>query len=189
MSLRRLPIVATVLVLASVITMVWLGVWQLDRMGQKNALLERYTTIAPDAAVIAYPQTEAALEEMLYRRIATQCETVSGISSMAGTNRAGAKGWAHLASCALSSGAKADVALGWTRTPAAPEWAGGAVTGILAPGGRIVADPPLAGLAPLIAPDPADLPNNHLAYAGQWFLFALTALVIYGLALRRKQRD
>ena len=26
----------------------------------------------------------------------------------------------------------------------------------------------------------------HLAYAGQWFFFALTALVIYVLALRRK---
>ena len=45
---------------------------------------------------------------------------------------------------------------------------------------------PLAGLEPLAAPDPRDLPNNHLAYAGQWFFFALTALVIYILALRRR---
>ena len=38
----------------------------------------------------------------------------------------------------------------------------------------------------MAAPDPRDLPNNHLAYAGQWFFFALTALVIYILALRRR---
>jgi surfeit locus 1 family protein len=51
-----------------------------------------------------------------------------------------------------------------------------------------VADPPVGGLAANAAPDPADLPNNHLAYAGQWFFFALTALVIYVLALRRRRR-
>ncbi|HBM05474.1 MAG TPA: threonine synthase, partial [Erythrobacter sp.] len=44
----------------------------------------------------------------------------------------------------------------------------------------------VAGLAPLAPPDPRDLPNNHLAYAGQWFFFALTALIIYILALRRR---
>jgi surfeit locus 1 family protein len=47
---------------------------------------------------------------------------------------------------------------------------------------------PVAELAPLAPPDPADIPNNHLAYAGQWFFFALTALVIYVLALRRRWR-
>ena len=53
---------------------------------------------------------------------------------------------------------------------------------------RLVAEVPQAGLRPLAAPDPGDLPNNHLAYAGQWFFFALTALVIYVLALRRRGR-
>ena len=45
---------------------------------------------------------------------------------------------------------------------------------------------PVGASSPLAAPDPRDLPNNHLAYAGQWFFFALTALVIYILALRRR---
>ena len=54
-------------------------------------------------------------------------------------------------------------------------------------GVRLVADPPLAGLAANAAPDPRELPDNHLAYAFQWFFFAMTALVIYFLALRRKQ--
>jgi surfeit locus 1 family protein len=32
------------------------------------------------------------------------------------------------------------------------------------------------------------VPNNHLAYAVQWFLFAGVAAVIYALALRRRTR-
>jgi len=32
------------------------------------------------------------------------------------------------------------------------------------------------------------VPNNHLAYAVQWFLFALVAGVIYVIALRRRLR-
>jgi surfeit locus 1 family protein len=43
-----------------------------------------------------------------------------------------------------------------------------------------------AKLQPNARPDPNDIPNNHLSYAVQWFLFALTALVIYGLALRKR---
>ena len=54
--------------------------------------------------------------------------------------------------------------------------------------GDFVAAPPQAGLAQLALPDPRDLPNNHLSYAVQWFLFATTALVIYVLALRKKWR-
>tara|TARA_B100000749_G_scaffold250516_1_gene215647 strand:+ start:41 stop:217 length:177 start_codon:yes stop_codon:yes gene_type:complete len=42
------------------------------------------------------------------------------------------------------------------------------------------------GLKPLAPPSVADLPNNHLAYAVQWFLFAAVAVVIYILALRRR---
>jgi surfeit locus 1 family protein len=37
-------------------------------------------------------------------------------------------------------------------------------------------------------PDPNDIPNNHLAYAVQWFLFAGVALVIYALAVRKRMR-
>ena len=51
-----------------------------------------------------------------------------------------------------------------------------------------MADPPLAGLAANARPDPRDIPNNHLSYAVQWFLFATTAMVIYLLALRARWR-
>ena len=63
--------------------------------------------------------------------------------------------------------------------------------GVIGPYGRsvkLVAAPPQAGLAQLAMPDPRDVPDNHLSYAVQWFLFALTAVVVYVLALRRKWR-
>jgi surfeit locus 1 family protein len=53
----------------------------------------------------------------------------------------------------------------------------------------VVADPPLGGLVANAQPDPRSLPNNHLSYAVQWFLFAITALVIYGLALWRRGKS
>ena len=65
---------------------------------------------------------------------------------------------------------------------------GGPVAGIIAPGGVLHASQPLPELERLAPPDPKDLPNNHLMYAGQWFFFALTALVIYVLALRKRWR-
>jgi surfeit locus 1 family protein len=66
------------------------------------------------------------------------------------------------------------------------KWDGGELGGVIAPGGRLVADQPLPGLEASARPDPRDVPNNHWSYAVQWFLFALTALVIYTLALRKR---
>ena len=90
---------------------------------------------------------------------------------------------AHVAICRLADAHPVRVVLGWSRNPASPVWSGGVVTGRIAPGPRLVADPPLAGLQPNAKPDPADIPNNHLAYAVQW-----VALVIYALALRKRMR-
>jgi len=50
-----------------------------------------------------------------------------------------------------------------------------------------VASPSQAGLTQLALPDPGDLPNNHLSYAMQWFFFALSAVTVYVLALRRRR--
>ena len=56
---------------------------------------------------------------------------------------------------------------------------------------RIVLTSATAGppLRPSAAPGPETISNNHLAYAGQWFFFALAAAVIYLLALRRRGRE
>jgi surfeit locus 1 family protein len=50
----------------------------------------------------------------------------------------------------------------------------------------LVSDRPAPGLTANAPPDPASVPNNHLAYAVQWFLFAAVAVVVYVVALRRR---
>jgi len=180
---RRVPIIPTIIVLAAVATMIALGVWQLGRKAEKADLLARYEAAANASDGVAFP-IKGDGAQAWFRRSHLTCEAVSRIDLVAGTSARGAKGWVHRATCA--SGVIID--LGYSRDIAAPAWTGGAVTGVIAPGPRLVADPPLAGLQPMAAPDPGELPNNHLAYAGQWFFFALTALIIYVLALRRRRR-
>ena len=50
----------------------------------------------------------------------------------------------------------------------------------------LVAAEPAAGLTANSRPDIGLVPNNHLAYAGQWFFFAAVAALIYLVALRRR---
>lgn len=188
---RRLPIVATLVVLVAVATMVALGFWQLARMAEKEAELDRYGRASAMSSEVAWPLSPAAQEAALYRRSSVTCASVEGIDAVAGHSAAGETGWAHMARCRIANGGVADVALGWSRDPRTKAWAGGEVGGFVGPyrsGVKLVAAPPQAGLAQLAPPDPRDVPNNHLSYAVQWFLFALTALVIYVLALRKKWR-
>ncbi|MGX7894722.1 SURF1 family protein [Tsuneonella sp. HG222] len=183
--------IATIVVLAAVGTMIALGVWQLQRMAWKEDLLARYRQAETMSAPIAWSSDPADYEKVLYRRTRVDCVEVTGMDSVAGRSAAGQSGWSHVAHCRLVDGGTADIALGWSRDPAFPAWTGGEVGGVIGPQGegvKLVAAPAQAGLADLAAPDPNDIPNNHLAYAVQWFFFALTALVIYWLALRRKWR-
>ena len=53
---------------------------------------------------------------------------------------------------------------------------------------RLVAAIAGAGLEASAPPSPDTIPNNHLSYAIQWFLFAGIAVVIYVLALRGRWR-
>ncbi len=187
--LRRLPVLPTLLVLVAVGIMIRLGFWQLDRLHQKEALLARYAAAGTLSAVVAWPRDPDAAESSLYRRSRIDCREVTGATAIAGQDAAGEAGQAHVALCRLADGGTARVVLGWSRDPAAPDWRGGLVTGTIAPGPRLVADPPLAGLAANARPDPSSIPNNHLSYAVQWFLFAGVALVIYVLALRKRLAD
>ena len=168
--------------------MVALGVWQLGRADEKEALLASYAEAGEQPAV-TFPRSEDAVDASLYRRSSVLCESVNSLGAVAGKSAQGRSGLAVIANCKLDGGGEADVVLGWKSAPNMPDWSGGEVTGLIAPGPRLVADPPLAGLEAVARPDPADLPNNHLAYAGQWFFFAMTALVIYFLALRRRRKE
>ena len=74
-----------------------------------------------------------------------------------------------------------------------PDGKGGLVHGIIAPDRlsrmRLVSTEPGPGLVASAAPSPDSIPNNHLSYAVQWFLFAAAAGLIYALALRRRERE
>ena len=184
---RRVPIIPTIIVLAAVATMIALGIWQLGRRAEKEALLVSYTAAAGESRVVPFPIAGDGAD-VWFRRSEVYCLSVLSIEPFAGTAATGQKGWVQRASCKVNEDAAVMVDLGFSRDLANSDWSGGKVSGVIAPGPRLVADPPQAGLQPLAKPDPGDLPNNHLAYAGQWFFFALTALVIYVLALKRRRR-
>ena len=183
----RLPIFPTIVVGAAVAIMVALGIWQLRRAEWKADLLQRYHQAQTLSAEVPWPRTPQAVEASLFRASRLYCQRVLSMRTTAATSAAGGKGVAQIARCAVAGGGEAEVELGWSLPTAAFSWDGGEVAGIITPRGQLMVRQPPAPLQPLAPPDPADVPNNHLAYAGQWFFFALTALVIYLSALRKRQ--
>lgn len=190
---RAIPVIPTLLVLLAVGLMISAGFWQLRRLHWKEALLARYAGAGQDAAPTAWPEASEQAEAALFRHSQLDCASVTAPAPIAGRNRAGQPGWAQLARCIRPSGESAELVLGWSADPAPHPWAGGHATGVIGPAGdsraaRLIVDPPLAGLQASALPDPRDIPNNHLAYAVQWFLFAVTALVIYAVALWKRMK-
>ena len=188
----KLPFWPTLLVAAAVVVMAGLGVWQLQRMGEKEALIARYHA-ASRLPPIAWPRVPPPDDSLLFRRAQGFCIEVVGWRATAGRNSAGDTGWSHIASCRTGGmeGPGMQVDMGWSNSSAAPVgWRGGEVTGIIAPDRahriRLVSAAAAPGLQPSAPPAPELTPNNHLYYAIQWFFFAAAAAVIYPLALRRR---
>jgi surfeit locus 1 family protein len=203
--MKRFPLVATIIVAAAILGMIALGVWQLQRRTEKEALLAQLTAnqrLAP----IAFPVIPVG-EGLLFRRASVFCLKPVAWQSRGGRDAAGNTGWRQIASCATGAeGPGVMVQIGVAATAnAKPAWGGGKVSGYIshAPSNApmiaaafshlpktlmLVADPPQAGLAANPPADLSSVPNNHLAYAVQWFLFALVAGAIYTIALRRRLR-
>lgn len=187
----RLPVLPTLLVALAVAAMVALGFWQIQRLHQKEALLAEYAAAAGKPAV-AFPNvpTDRAL---LFRHAEAFCLQPVGWRASAGRNRAGEPGWRHVADCRTSAeGPGIAVDMGWSKDSGAPaQWKGGEVRGVIGPDhdGQVllVSDEAVPGLQPSAPPSLDEIPNNHFAYAVQWFLFAGVAVVIYGIALRRRR--
>lgn len=189
---RRLPVAATIIVLSAVGLMIGLGVWQLQRARWKEALLSRYAE-ADKLPPISFPTMPVATDRLpLFRHATGMCLRVVGQRAIAGENRAGEPGYAHIVECSTGAeGPGMSVEVGWSKDPNAKiAWNGGPVSGIIAPDRvtriRLVAASAPPGLEPSAPPSLGAIPNNHRSYAVQWFAFALAALAIYGLALRRK---
>lgn len=188
---RRVPIFATIIVLAAVATMIALGVWQFQKNAIQDARLARYDAASDNDELVAFPTSVEAVDRLAYRRSRVECRKVEGQARIvAGRNREDRTGFVQVVSCVLPDDSRVDVQLGWSRALEPVKWAGGTVEGIIEPlrtgYAKLVADPALAGLDASAAPEKRKI--DHLAYAGQWFFFALTALVIYVLALRRRGR-
>lgn len=202
----RFPLLPTLLVAAAVATMIGLGLWQLRRADEKEALRAQY---ARNAALppIALPIGTALDDSLLYRRATAFCLEPTAWRLTGGKSAAGRTGTRYIAECrtgAEGPGFAAD--MGVSSNPrATPGWRGGEVTGTIVaepqrfslvqrlrgasapPRPMIVSERAAPGLEPSARPA-VDAPNNSLAYAFQWFFFAAAAGLIYVLAVRRRQR-
>ncbi len=192
--IRRWPLIPTILVAAAIAAMIGLGFWQLQRRQQKLALLDSYAT-AQHQPPIAWPTAPSSAPLPLYRAATGHCLSVTGFRTAAGQNREGDPGFLVIADCRVGAeGPGMAVELGWSQNPAAGHhYKGGLVSGIIAPDSksrmRLVAVEPGPGLMASAVPSSGSIPNNHLRYAVQWFLFAAAAAVIYVLALKRRERE
>jgi cytochrome oxidase assembly protein ShyY1 len=192
--MKRVPIIPSLIVAAAVVAMIGLGVWQLHRAQWKKDLLALYqaNAVLPPVSFPAVPTP--ADERLLFRRATGHCLEPASWTVRAGRNRAGESGWSHIALCRTGAeGPGIAVDLGWSREDQPPRgYRGGLVSGVIGSDRKhillLVADQPAPGLQPSQPPSIADIPNNHMAYAVQWFLFAATALVVYVIALRRRLR-
>ena len=204
--MKRVPIVSTGLVFAAIAAMIMLGIWQLQRADEKNALLARYA-VASRLPEMAFPAI-ATGDNLLFRRAGGTCLEPLSPQIEGGLSAKGEAGWRHIVSCRTGAeGPGMTVDIGWSaRFDVVSDWKGGTVSGILSrqpdhrsliarafgkqaqPALLLVATTPAKGLEASAPPSIVDVPNNHLAYAVQWFAFAGVAAIIYLLALRRRLR-
>ena len=205
--MKRLPVFSTLLVLMAVAAMIALGVWQLDRRGEKEALIAQLSANR-DLPPMAYPSQAPVANEAMFRKSRVTCLRVTGWRVTGGATPTGQGGYRHIAECVTGAeGPGALIDMGVAANPAfKPDWRGGTVDGLITTEPNqasllgkafgsalplrpmLVADVPAKGLAASAPPSTAGISNNHLAYAVQWFIFAGIALVIYAIALWRRTK-
>jgi surfeit locus 1 family protein len=197
--MKRLPLIPTIFVAAAVATMIGLGIWQLQRAAWKERLLADYAAAAGLPAVDLDPLLDGSpqMPPLSFRRALVSCHARGvGPDVHAGRNGSDQVGQVYLIPCrpgAEGLAGRIRVNVGWSadvRRDLRPSL-DGLVAGRL---GAVGEDGPIILVAataapPLVAAQPASIesvPNNHLAYAFQWFFFAAAAAVIYWLALKRR---
>lgn len=192
---KRLPLIPTIVVFGAVAVLVWLGAWQLQRAKWKESLLARYAE-AEKLPPIAFPTAPLSDDQLpLFRHATGVCLRVVGHRAIGGENEAGEPGYVQILDCATGAeGPGMAVEVGWSKDPNAKvNWAGGPVSGIIVPDRfsrmRLVAASAPPGLEPSKTPDVSTAspvsPAGHRGYAATWFVLAVIALVIYGLAVRK----
>lgn len=197
----RLPVIPTIVVAIAAAIMVGLGIWQIQRAGEKQQLLADYAhaeTLPPLDLDPLIARGTVETVPLAFRRVLVTCRSGDAAPQVrAGHNGEGETGYSYYVPCrpgASGFAGRLSVNSGWSQRPdAAPHVRiDGLVAGML---GAIPKDgfvtltsakaaPPLQ---PSGRPSIEDIPNNHLFYAAQWFFFAAAAVVIYLLALRRRR--
>ena len=196
---RRLPIMATLVVVAAVAVMIGLGSWQLQRAKWKEGLLARYEQ-AEKLPPLTWPTVPLKSDQLpLFRQGTGVCLRIVGNRAQAGENLQGEPGYVQILDCATGAeGPGMSVEVGWSKNPNAKvNWPGGLVSGIIVPdrktGMRLVAASAPPGLLPSRPPDARSAspitPAVHRGYAATWFSLAAIALIIYGFALRRRLKE
>ena len=207
----RRNVILVVVAIAVAAVCVRLGVWQLDRLGQRRA---RNAALAGRLALPAIePRGTMSVDSLRQRRVTVQgvydygAEHVWPARSFDGT-----PGVALVTPLRLDDGTAVFVDRGWVPSPDAfhvdqsryrePPPDTVTVTGIafVPPRGRGDVQPPAAGFLPVVvqseSPEPSSgLPRRwpppsfddgpHLSYAIQWFSFALIALVGTAALIRK----
>lgn len=193
---RRIPLVPTVVVLAAVALLIWLGIWQLQRASWKEGVLAR-AAAAEMLPPIAWPTIPLKDDQLpLFRHAAGMCLKPVGRRAAVGENASGEGGYVIVVSCSTGAeGPGMSVQVGWTRNPnAKANWSGGPVSGVIVPDSksriRLVAAKPASGLEASRVPDVSSVsaitPGTHRGYAATWFGLAAMALIIYVLALWKR---
>jgi surfeit locus 1 family protein len=196
---RKVPLIPTIVVIVAVAVMIGLGVWQLQRAKWKAGLIDQYRH-AQALPPITWPTTPLRSGQLpLFRHATGMCLRAVGRRAIAGENAAGEPGYVQILDCMTGAeGPGMSVEVGWAKDPNAKvNWAGGPVSGIIVPDRRsqmrLVAATAPPGLQPSKPPDVSSVspisPAGHRAYAATWFSLAAIALIIYGLAVRKRLKE
>jgi cytochrome oxidase assembly protein ShyY1 len=206
--MKRVPIIPTILVTLAVMTMVALGVWQLQRKTENQMLLKQVSANS-NLPPITYPGLGPVSLDALHRKSSVNCLRVSKWREDSGSDKTGKSGTRYLADCVTSAeGPGALIVAGISTRPNEKiNWSGGVVKGIITtePDRQslfaklftkpvtlrpmLVSQEGVGGLRtaqpPSLSKIQSKISNNGF-YAIQWFLFALAATIIYVLALRKR---
>ena len=201
---RRIPIIPSIITAVGILILCGLGKWQLDRREWKRDLIARLAA-APNLPDVTPAEFRAAMmgdTSIQYRRARIDCRAGAKkpYDLRPGSSASGTSGFFVVVSCRPNNRPPDIVAVaGWTRRVDAGEMSlnlDHELAGVVIenPYGQAEGRPrfmliPDAAIPPLARPQQpsaADLPDNHLAYAGQWFGLAVALAAIYGLWLRRR---
>jgi surfeit locus 1 family protein len=201
MRLGRRDVIGAIVALAVAIVCVRLGIWQLDRLGQRrarNAVLTARLALPPLEVVQGTPPDSARQRRLIARGVYDYAGELIG----PGRSFDGTPGVALVTPLRLGDGSTVFVDRGWVPSPDArhvdqrlyreSDTATVAGLGVIPPPGRY--DVPFilqqSGTAaprglPRRWPGPALDDGPHLSYAIQWFSFAVIIVLGTGALLRK----